>query len=207
MTKITPLDVLAYYAVSEESILKIADRAAVLHAAVNQRYGHDLPYAFHLRLTADYALRFAHEVLADTAELETLMAAAYFHDTLEDARLTYNDLKREFTALNEAGAHIDVALAAEIVYALTNEKGRTREERAGAHYYEGIRRTPYAPFLKACDRLANLRYSTLFYMRQRMAEVYRREMPHFLSELGGLPQSMEDELRRLADKDVPPGCP
>ena len=38
--------------------------------------------------------------------------------------------------------------AAEIVYALTNDKGRTRKERAGEHYYAGIRETPYAPFVK-----------------------------------------------------------
>ena len=50
-------------------------------------------------------------------------------------------------------------MAAEIVYALTNEKGRTRAERAGVKYYEGIRAVPYAPMVKLADRMANVRFS------------------------------------------------
>ena len=40
------------------------------------------------------------------------------------------------------------------MYALTNEKGRTRAERAGVKYYEGIRAVPYAPMVKLADRMA-----------------------------------------------------
>jgi hypothetical protein len=72
-------------------------------------------------------------------------------------------------------------LASEIVYALTNEKGRNRKERAGKRYYEGIRNTPYAPFVKMCDRMANIRYSCGSYNmgNLRMAKVYEDEMPYF----------------------------
>ena len=77
-------------------------------------------------------------------------------------------------------------MATEIVYALTNDKGRTREERAGEKYYQGIRVTPYAPFVKLCDRLANVTYSCSVDNGRngsRMREVYKGEMGKFLPAL------------------------
>ena len=74
-------------------------------------------------------------------------------------------------------------MAAEIVYALTNDKGRTRAERAGEQYYAGIRETPYAPFIKLCDRMANMSYSFTHDNESNMAmrRIYSRELPHFLA--------------------------
>lgn len=176
----------------------LAEAAAQCHAAVNQTYDGYLPYAFHLRLTASYALRFLPLLQLDEAQGETVLAAAYFHDTLEDARLSYNDLNALLNRLKaEHGLRLDVHAAAEAVYALTNDKGRTRAERAGDAYYQGIRETPFAPFLKMCDRLANLRYSTLWTPRQRMAQVYAEEMPHFLKNIGQVPEEMVREAERL----------
>ena len=176
----------------------LAEAAAQCHAAVNQTYDGYLPYAFHLRLTASYALRFLPLLQLDEAQGETVLAAAYFHDTLEDARLSYNDLTALLTRLkDEHQLRLDVRAAAEAVYALTNDKGRTRAERAGDAYYQGIRETPFAPFLKMCDRLANLRYSTLWTPRQRMARVYAEEMPHFLKNIGQVPEEMVREAERL----------
>ena len=176
----------------------LAEAAAQCHAAVNQTYDGYLPYAFHLRLTASYALRFLPLLQLDEARGETVLAAAYFHDTLEDARLSYNDLTALLNRLkDEYGLRLDVHAAAEAVYALTNDKGRTRAERAGDAYYQGIRETPFAPFLKMCDRLANLRYSTLWTPRQRMAQVYAEEMPHFLKNIGQVPEEMVREAERL----------
>ena len=54
-----------------------------------------------------------------------------------------------------------VIVSTEIAYALTNEKGRTRAERANEKYYEGIRSTKYAPMVKYADRIANLRFSVM----------------------------------------------
>ncbi|MGM9692556.1 MAG: phosphodiesterase [Alloprevotella sp.] len=150
-----------------------------------------LHYSCHLRLTANYTLRFAHLLPLAEKDMETVFAAAWFHDALEDARLTYNDLTKIFDRLNaECGCDIRTRDAAEMVYALTNDKGRTRAERAGERYYAGIRQTPFAPYLKMCDRLANLRHSTLFYPHQRMAEIYAREMPHFLESIGPVPEAV-----------------
>jgi hypothetical protein len=144
-------------------------------------------------MVADVAMRYGHEVVAKEEDVVPLMFAAYYHDSIEDARLTYNDV----TAIARKYMDAEQAyMAAEIVYALTNDKGRTRSERAGDKYYEGIRNTRYASFLKMCDRLANLRYSTLFGIKSRMAEVYEREHPHFIASIGGVPAEMIAEAER-----------
>ena len=77
-------------------------------------------------------------------------------------------------------------MATEIVYALTNDKGRTRAERAGENYYKGIRETPYAPFVKLCDRLANVTYTCSIDSGKdgnKMREIYKSEMAHFLPSI------------------------
>jgi hypothetical protein len=94
-----------------------------------------------------------------------------------------------------------------MVYSLKNEKGRRRAERAGERYYQGIRETLYAPFLKLADRLANTTYSFTHCNKENvhMKEVYREEMPHFLEAINahsddprlGLPQEMIDDIYKL----------
>ena len=99
--------------------------------------------------------------------------------------------------------------AAEIVYALTNDKGRTRAERAGERYYQGIRETPYAPFVKLADRYANITYSCLGHgeANAHMREVYRKELLHFLDAINAqnsdirfsLPDVIITEIIRIVD--------
>jgi (p)ppGpp synthase/HD superfamily hydrolase len=71
---------------------------------------------------------------------------------------------------------------ADIVYAVTNEKGKNRKERGGVKYYEGIRQTPGAVFVKLCDRIANVQYSKM--TKSRMFEMYRKENDDFLTKIG-----------------------
>ena len=59
-TSTTPSSILEAYRRHEAHIDAIAREAAAAHSAVNQYYGGNLPYSYHLRLTANYALRFAH---------------------------------------------------------------------------------------------------------------------------------------------------
>jgi hypothetical protein len=91
-------------------------------------------------------------------------------------------------------------MGVEIVYALTNDKGRTRAERAGEKYYKGIRETPYAPFVKLCDRLANVSYSCGAdgHRGTRMKDVYKGEMHHFLMSIN--PHS--DDIRKKVPLEV-----
>lgn len=188
----------AMYARHEAHIEVLAQKACVVHAEVNQTYGDGLPYAFHLRLTASFVTRFGHLLSLKEEDVETVYAAAFFHDSLEDARLTYNDLTKLLVKLKEEhGLELNVHEAVEAVFALTNDKGRTRTERAGEKYYAGIRATKFAPFLKMCDRLANIRYSTLYGLPTRMGKVYEEEMPHFLASIGEVPGEMVSEAWRM----------
>ena len=131
------------------------DRAGKIHRDVNQFYEFK-PYAYHLNQVAACVTRYLSSVLSDEEDILPVLFAAYFHDSIEDARLTYNDVRK---IASEYMEQEQAFLAAEIVYALTNEKGRNRKERANDKYYEGIRTTPYAPLVKACDRLANYSYA------------------------------------------------
>jgi len=166
----------------DEQIEVIRQSAHALHQSVNQTYGADLPYGYHLDMVVEGIRAFGHLVCAREADVLPLFFGGYYHDSIEDARLTYNDVLREARKyLTEEQA----LMATEIVYALTNDKGRTRAERAGEKYYEGIRTTPYAPFVKLCDRLANITYSCsgTDENNQHMKEVYKQEVPHFLSSI------------------------
>jgi (p)ppGpp synthase/HD superfamily hydrolase len=99
------------------------------------------------------------------------LRATWGHDLIEDCRVSYNDVK------NHLGQE-----AADIVYAVTNEKGKNRSERANDKYYEGIRNTPGAVFVKLCDRIANVQYSKM--TKSRMFEMYRKENDNFMTKLG-----------------------
>lgn len=182
----------------------IREAAWELHKSVGQTYDKTLPYGHHLSMVADAAMRYAHEIVSDESDIIPVIFAAYFHDSIEDARLTY----RNVTEIAEQYMSKEQAfVAAEIVYALTNDKGRTRAERAGERYYAGIRETPYAPFVKLCDRLANMSYS--FHGSNgancHMAKVYQKEWPHFIASITCdtddkrflLPQAMIKEIEDL----------
>jgi (p)ppGpp synthase/HD superfamily hydrolase len=163
-----------------KTIEQIKQAAHQLHESVNQRYAVFLPYGYHLDMVVNGVRQYGHVVLAEPSDVIAVIFAAYYHDSIEDARVTYNDV------LKEARQYMDeqhAVMAVEIVYALTNDKGRTRSERAGEKYYQGIRETPYAPFVKLCDRLANVTYSCSIDSGRdgnRMREVYKHEMVGFL---------------------------
>lgn len=181
--------------------------AWALHESVGQAYDKNQPYGVHLSMVADAAMKYGYEVVAKEEDVVPLMFAAYYHDSIEDARLTYNDvtaIARKYMAVEQA------YMAAEIVYALTNDKGRTRQERAGEKYYAGIRETPYAPFMKLCDRLANMTYSFSGTndANNHMHRVYESEWPHFKEAITvcgddcrfSMPVSMILEVERLFEK-------
>ncbi|MCF0196626.1 MAG: hypothetical protein HUK03_05255 [Bacteroidaceae bacterium] len=191
------------------AIAEIRESAWQLHASVGQTYDNTHPYGYHLSMVADAAVRFGHVVMADESDELPVVFAAYYHDSIEDARLSYNDVLK--TALRYMTRPQAIS-AAEVVYALTNEKGRTREERAGARYYAGIRQVPYAPFVKLCDRLANMTYSARDTndANNHMLDVYAHEWPHFLESINAhnddirfaLPTEMIREVELLLHDEV-----
>jgi (p)ppGpp synthase/HD superfamily hydrolase len=107
----------------------------------------------------------------ETSFRGSVLIATWGHDLIEDTRVSYNDVK------NHLGQD-----AADIIYAVTNEKGKNRKERANDKYYEGIRNTPGAVFVKLCDRIANVQYSKM--TGSRMFEMYKKENDDFIVQLG-----------------------
>ena len=170
-------------------INKIKNNATILHdVTCNQKYGDNEPYSFHLNMVADFAMKYGYFVCYTEEHIIPIIFGAYFHDAIEDARVTYNDV------MHIAKKYMDdsqALMATEIVYALTDEKGRTRAERGSDKHYEDIRNTLYAPFVKWCDRYANVMYSLK--VNSRMAKTYEKEMMTFIEKLGGS-KYLNDEL-------------
>jgi (p)ppGpp synthase/HD superfamily hydrolase len=145
------------------------------HIGTNHMYDTYLPYEFHLRMVVGVANKYLY-LLPDSnngAESfrESVILGAWGHDLIEDTRVSYNDVKEVL------GFY-----AAEIIYAVSNEKGKNRKERANVAYYKGIRQTPGATFVKLCDRIANVQYSKM--TGSRMFEMYKKENSDFVQELG-----------------------
>ena len=168
----------------KNEILKI-DWILKQHKSTNHMYDTYLPYEFHLRMVNNVGQQFKH--LLDERDFYTVeeivnpvsqvslrsacMVATWGHDLIEDTRVSYNDVK------DHLGQEV-----ADIIYALTNEKGKTRKERANDKYYKGIRVTPGAVFVKLCDRIANLQYSKM--TGSHMFEMYKKENDEFIVQLG-----------------------
>lgn len=154
-------------------VQKARDYAIPAHAATNHLYG-DMPYDVHLQAVALFAIKYKN--LLPIEQQDNAIAACWTHDVIEDARQTYNDVLK---ATNKT--------VADITYALTNEKGRNRAERANDKYYEGIRACGQdAVFVKICDRLANVAYAVND--GYRMAEIYRLEYYEFYRQFERYPQ-------------------
>ena len=159
------------------------------HESTNHMYDAYLPYEFHLRMVAKVAEKYI-ELIPDsndgeTALRDTVLLAAYGHDLIEDTRVSYNDVK-ENLGLGPA----------DIIYACTNEKGKNRKERANDKYYEGIRNTRGAVFVKLCDRIANVQYSKM--TGSRMFDMYKKENDNFLTSLGFV-EGQHNTLEKMSD--------
>lgn len=139
--------------------------AITCHGQTNHFYD-GKPYGFHLQMVVDMVLKFKY--LAP--DLELCIAGAWVHDVIEDCRISYHQVKEN------CGLEV-----AEIAYALTNEKGRSRKERANGKYYEGIRSNKNAHFVKICDRLANIKYS--IENKSSMENAYQKEDSEFRNYL------------------------
>ena len=66
--------------------------AHALHQSVNQTYGDELPYGYHLDMVVNGIRDFGHLVCAGEEDVLPLFFGGYYHDSIEDARLTYNDV-------------------------------------------------------------------------------------------------------------------
>ena len=149
--------------------------AEISHAG--QTYNADVPYTFHLEQVVKVLERFGETEVA-------IVSAAYLHDTIEDTGRSYNDIATRF------GEEV-----AELVYAVSNELGRNRKERA-IKTYPKIRANERAIKLKLADRIANVEYGLA---NGGKTEMYRKEFVEFRKgiELPGKHVEMWEYLERL----------
>lgn len=164
------------------------------HRNTNHLYDKIIPYEYHLHMVAREVVR--HFVaggadmtmgLSSIVVREVLIDAAYGHDLIEDCRITYNDLLE-----NGAGKEI-----AEIIYALTDEKGKNRAERTREEHYKKLVQIPGVAYVKFCDRIANVRYSR--FAESSMYEKYKREHPEFIRKCY-IPELQPYKLVETLDK-------
>lgn len=128
----------------------------------NQKYNKTLPYSFHLDMVYQQGLKFK-QVLGDKQDYwSDIVAGLYGHDAVEDARLTYNDIKDRFGER-----------AAEIIYCCTEERGRTRSDRHSEKYFKELSENDLAIFVKLCDITANVKFSLL--SNSSMFKKYKQE--------------------------------
>lgn len=150
----------------------LAERAKVFSVnAHNQTYHfYDVhQYGYHLADVVNVHHRYKH--LIPEEKHDSMEASLWGHDTIEDTRMTRNDVYKA----------LDHEEATEGIYAMTNEKGRNRKQRANSKYYQGLQENEFGEYRKLCDRIANVEAG----LRNggNMVNGYRKEYPEFEAEL------------------------
>lgn len=113
-------------------------RMVSIQAHGNQTYDEIYPYKKHLDDVVDVLRRFGYG--------GKFLIAGYLHDIIEDTSLSYNKVKRVY------GLEV-----AEMVYCVTDELGRNREEKKRKTLPKTAS-NPDAIILKLGDRIANIEH-------------------------------------------------
>jgi (p)ppGpp synthase/HD superfamily hydrolase len=137
-----------------------------------QKYGRK-PYHVHLLDVVNVQKRFH-----DWSELtQELIDASWLHDTIEDTDVTYGDILFSFNRKT-----------ADLVFAVSNEEGKTRKERH-IRVYSKIRGTEQAIILKLADRIANIEqsisYGRIGRKPHKLFSMYLKEWEGFQKALRG----------------------
>lgn len=150
-----------------ERIQRAERYARARHTETNCRYGNQ-PYDVHLEMVDAEARKYEH-LLSSDEDRTVARCAAWLHDTLEDCRVTYGDMRLHFGPV-----------VADVVYNVTNELGKNRKERA-ERTYPKIASCPLSTYVKLCDRFANSKASKA--SGDSMWEKYKGEYPAFRGAL------------------------
>ena len=137
----------------------------------NQKYADKYPYSMHLSFVEAQGNKFIH--LVDAIWIPTVLYSLIAHDAIEDARMTFNDI---FKLVVKYEPHIATSVA-QIVYCVTDEKGRDRLERKNDKYYSELKKNKLAVFVKLSDLAANTLFSKL--SGSSMYSKYKKEFPKF----------------------------
>lgn len=171
---------MTFYHANKEKIDWVFDQ----HRQTNHLYDSYLPYEFHLRLTLqigqEYKWLLQKEYCKDDNISISHLEHVIFprvelglagHDLIENTNVSYN------TTVKKLGC-----IPADMIFALADEKGKTRKEKHNDKYYHGILDTEHALYGKLCDRIANCRYS-LFTMNNDKLRMYKHEHLEFMAKL------------------------
>ncbi len=180
------------FAILEKKVFKIHDKVC------NQKYADTLPYSTHLKFVKAQGRLFFN--LLETDERLVVEYSLVLHDIIEDGRYTYNDVKdlvNKCSLLynkkdnssydykrqnyNSSGLKDLATDIADVVYCVTDEKGKSRKERKSDKYYAELKENELAIFVKLADLAANTLFSKL--SGNPMYGKYKREFPNFKEKL------------------------
>ncbi len=130
----------------------------------------EFPYFKHLQDTANNVHFYLSKINYDVIDGYDLVIASWGHDSMEDAGLSYSDIKKEF---NEN--------VADIIHCVTdNNNGKNRKEKKLLTYPK-TRSNPDAIVIKLADRIANTEHS-ISQGKEKDSEflkMYRKEYKQF----------------------------
>lgn len=169
----------------KKSIIVAAREFAVrVHDNAGCTYGdEDQPYVMHLDMVAANVLRFK-KVFKNEADFVCTHAAAFSHDTIEDAQQTFNDV-REATSIH----------VAEVTLAVTDIPEQNRLLRFLATVPKIIK-DHRALVLKVCDVAANSEYGLgqKNSMHKKYAKEWIYKRPIFLAAANWYPHALDKEV-------------
>lgn len=149
----------------------IVERAKSFAINIHSQYCSEYdgkPYYVHLNKIINIANIYID--LIPVEQRDNVLAACWLHDTMEDCSVKYYKLHEIFNTT-----------IADIVYAVTDDKGKTRKDRHSERYYDELLTTPFALFVKLCDRIANVEYS--IDKNSNKIKMYRKEQDEFIQNL------------------------
>jgi len=155
-------------------LVKAAAFAAGAHAG--QLYG-DKRYVAHLEQTQNILMRFGFTQ-------PEMLAVAWLHDTLEDCDVSVDDLAFFF------GANLAV-----LIFAVTDEPGRSRKERKAATYPKIRKYGADAVCLKLADRIAKVEAS--IQGNVSLLQMYQKEWEEFYAALYAHEDGLEEMWKYL----------
>ncbi len=131
------------------------DKSHALRTYVNLPLDDISRYTCPIRFISSALKEYGSLICQSPDDLLPLFFAACFHDALRFLRMNYKELLElaQYKMSEE-----QAKLAAEIIFVLTPNKGRNRRECYGKVALDAIRATPYAPFMRLCIRLGQIRY-------------------------------------------------
>lgn len=159
---------------------KLYREAEMIATLIHEGQRYDIfPYKKHLEDVRDILIKFGFS--------GDILIAGWLHDGFEDTYLSYNKIKTVF------GTNV-----ADIIFAVTDELGRSREEKKKKTYPK-IRECGFqAIVVKLADRIANTEHSKRMLNASKI-KMYKDEYPSFRKELFS-PGTEADALWEYLDK-------